>query len=326
MIISKTPLRISFLGGGTDLKDFYELEGGAVLSTAIDKYVFITVNKKFDDHIRISYSKTEIVERVDQVKHDLVREAMKLTGVDRGIEITSIADIPSRGTGLGSSSTFTVGLLNALHAYKGEHIPAEVLAQEACKIEIDIVHEPIGKQDQYISAYGGLQFVQFNRDGSVFIDPIICSSEMKQELQNNLMLFYTGITRRANTILSEQKKNSSTMKLGELKALKELAFRGKKALEVDKSLDEFGELLDENWKIKKSLAAGISRPEIDEIYVAAKKAGALGGKIAGAGGGGFLLLYVPKEKQDSVRLALSSLKETAFCFEPQGSKIIYVCD
>ncbi|MFC1511178.1 GHMP kinase [Candidatus Margulisiibacteriota bacterium] len=326
MIISRTPLRISFFGGGTDLKDFYALEGGAVLSTAIDKYIFVTVNKKFDDHIRVSYSKTEIVEHVDQVKHDLVREAMKLTGVNGGIEITTIADIPSQGTGLGSSSTFTVGVLNALYAYKGQHVSAEVLAQQACKIEIDIVGEPIGKQDQYITTYGGLQLIRFNPDGSVFVDPIICDSKFKRALQGNLMLFYTGITRRANSILTEQKKNSSGKKVEELKALKELALKAKKVIEVDKSLDEFGRLLDKNWEIKKSLAEGISKPRIDEFYQQAKKAGALGGKIAGAGGGGFLILYVPKDRQPTVRQALSSLRELTFCFEAQGSKIIYVCD
>jgi len=324
MIISRTPLRISFFGGGTDLRAFYELESGAVLSTAINKYIFVTVNKKFDDHIRISYSKTEIVEKIEEVKHDLVREAMKLTGVNRGIELTTIADIPSQGTGLASSSSFTVGVLHVLHAYKGEHISAEILARESCKIEIDIVGEPIGKQDQYIVAYGGLQFIQFNKDGSVFINPIICEKKMKEELQNNLMLFYTGITRRSNTILSEQKENSASKKLEELRILKELAFRCKKALEIDKTLDEFGYLLDESWKIKKSLATGITNPKIDEMYNIAKGAGALGGKIVGAGGGGFLLLYVPEEKRKNLRAALAPLKETPFCFEQQGSKIIYV--
>jgi D-glycero-alpha-D-manno-heptose-7-phosphate kinase len=326
VIISRTPLRLSFFGGGTDLKEFYENEGGAVLSTAIDKYIFATVNRKFDDHIRISYSKTEIVENVNEVKHELIREAMKLTGVVRGIEITTIADIPSTGTGLGSSSTFTVGILNALHAYKGEHVSAETLAKEACKVEIEIVGEPIGKQDQYISAYGGFQFIQFNKDGSVFVDPVVISSEMKKELQENLMLFYTGITRKANTILAEQKKNSSKEKLDELRALKDLAIKAKKGLEVDKSTDGFGELLDEGWKLKKKLASGITKPEIDEMYGSAKKAGAIGGKIAGAGGGGFLMLYVPKKKQEAVRSALSHLKETTVKFEPQGSKIIYVSD
>lgn len=326
MIISRTPLRVSFFGGGTDLKEFYELEGGAVLSTAIDKYIFATVNKKFDDHIRVSYSKTEIVEKVEEVKHDLVREAMKLTGVVRGIEITTIADIPSQGTGLGSSSTFTVGILNALHAYKGEHSSADKLAKEACRIEIDIIKEPIGKQDQYIAAFGGMHLIQFNKDGSVYMDPIVCSKEMKEELQGNLLLFYTGITRKASTILSEQKKNSGKEKISELKEIKKLAIQAKKCIEVDKSIDDFGRLLDEGWELKKRLASGITKPEIDEMYEAAKKAGALGGKIAGAGGGGFLLLYVPKSRQGAVRKELSRFKETSFKFEPQGSKIIYVTD
>ncbi len=326
MIISRTPLRISFFGGGTDLKEFYGLEGGAVLSTAIDKYIFATVNKKFDEHIRVSYSETEIVERVDQIRHDLVREAMKLAGVLKGIEMTTIADIPSQGTGLGSSSTFTVGILNALHAYKGEYVSAETLANEACKIEIDIVGEPIGKQDQYIASYGGFQFIQFNKDGSVFVDPIVCSGELKEELCGNLMLFYTGVTRRANTILAEQKKKASNDKIKELKALKDLAVISRRSLEVDQSIDQFGRLLDEGWKLKKSLASGISNAEIDAMYEKAKKAGALGGKITGAGGGGFLLLYVPGNRQEHVRSALHPLRQIDFKFEPQGSKIIYVTD
>lgn len=324
MIISRTPLRLSFFGGGTDLKEFYGLEGGAVLSTAIDKYIFATVNKKFDDHIRVSYSKTEIVENVDQIRHELVREAMKMTGVVSGIEITTIADIPSQGTGLGSSSTFTVGLLNALHAYNGQHVPPEKLAKEACQIEIEIVKEPIGKQDQYIAAYGGMQFIQFNQDGSVYVDPLICDRKRLSELNDNLMLFYTGITRRAGSILTEQRANSSGDKIKELRAIKELALKAQKILQKGEFLDEFGKLMDEGWKIKKGLASGISTAQIDELYEKAKKAGALGGKIAGAGGGGFLLLYVPRERQIAVRKALSGLKETIFRFEPQGSKIIHV--
>jgi D-glycero-alpha-D-manno-heptose-7-phosphate kinase len=324
VIISRTPLRLSFFGGGTDLADFYEQEGGAVLTTAIDKYIYATINRKFDDHIRISYSKTEIVETVDDIAHALVREAMRSTGVDRGIEITTIADIPSQGTGLGSSSTFTVGLLNVLHAYRGEHVSAETLAQEACRIEINILGEPIGKQDQYIAAFGGMQFIQFNRDGSVFVDPIICSHELKEELQNNMMLFYTGITRSAGSVLGEQKRNSFKQRINELRDLKELAYIGKKALQANNSINEFGKLLDENWRIKKLLAAGVSNPLIDEIYEKAKKAGAVGGKIAGAGGGGFLLLIVPKDRQAEVCSALHPLKQTHICFERQGSKIIYV--
>ncbi len=322
MIISKTPLRISFAGGGTDLAEFYRQSPGAVTSTAIDKYIYITINKKFDHHIRISYSKTEIVDHIDQLQHDLVREAMKYTGVTSGVEITSIADIPSRGTGLGSSSSFLVGLLNALYAYRGEHKSAETLAREACEIEINIVKEPIGKQDQYIAAYGGLQHIQFMSDNDVFIDPIICSPATKKQLQENLIIFYTGITRRANSILAEQRQQT-TNNLSILKKMKDLAVSLRDTLNGN-SLDTFGEILHQGWLYKCRLAENISTNQINTYYENARKAGAIGGKILGAGGGGFLLLYCPRDKQDSVRRALADLVETEFKFEPQGSKIIYV--
>ena len=207
MIISRTPLRISFVGGGTDIGDYYRLNGGAVISTAIDKYIYITINKRFDDTIRVSYSKTEIVNNVDKIKHDIVRETMKVVGVTKGVEITSIADVPSKGTGLGSSSAFTVGLLNALYAFKDQHISAKQLAEEACRIEIDTLKEPIGKQDQYICAYGGFQHIKFNPDETVFVNHIICKKNVIDKLKNNLMMFYTGILRRSNMILSEQVNN-----------------------------------------------------------------------------------------------------------------------
>jgi D-glycero-alpha-D-manno-heptose-7-phosphate kinase len=211
MIISRTPLRISFAGGGTDLAAFYKLHSGAVTSTAINKYIYVTINKKFDHRIRVSYSKTENVDHVDELHHGLVREAMKLTGIDSGVEITTIADIPSRGTGLGSSSTLTVGLLNALYAFKGVMKSRQTLAKEACKIEIDILGEPIGKQDQYIASYGGIQHIQFNPDESVYVDPVICTPEAKQQLGKHMMLFYTGITRKASKILTKQIKNTENI-------------------------------------------------------------------------------------------------------------------
>src|SRR5664280_1298428 len=195
MIISRTPLRVSFAGGGSDLPAFYQHEPGAVLSTTIDKYIYITVNRKFDRRIRASYSVTEIVDTVGELKHELIREGLRLVGLDGGIEITSISDVPSEGTGLGSSSTYTVGLLNALYAYKGQHVDAERLGREACRIEIDICGKPIGKQDQYIAAYGGMQFIQFNPDGSVFVDPVVCLPETKKRLQERLLLLYTGMVR-----------------------------------------------------------------------------------------------------------------------------------
>lgn len=322
MIISRTPLRVSFAGGGSDLKAFYKHKPGAVTSTAIDKYVYITVNKRFDNQIRVGYSRTEIVESVDDIQHDLVREALRLVKVDGGIEITSIADIPSRGTGLGSSSSFTVGLLNALHAYNGEFSSAKTLAEQACKIEIEQVGEPIGKQDQYIAAYGGISHIQFNSDESVYVDPVICPHGFKEKLQENLMLFYTGVTRRSNSILTEQQEKTK-MNLHVLEEMVDLSQKLKESMSSG-DCPEFGELLHRGWSLKRKLASNISNSEIDKIYERARKAGAIGGKILGAGGGGFLLLYCDKEKQGKVKDALSDLRHTPFSFEPQGSKIIYV--
>ncbi|MDP8261803.1 MAG: hypothetical protein P9M13_00690 [Candidatus Ancaeobacter aquaticus] len=322
MIISRTPLRISFAGGGTDFKDYYRKSGGAVVSTSIDKYVYITVNKKFDQRIRVSYSKTEITDRVSQLQHDLVRECLRYLKIKGGVEITSIADIPSEGTGLGSSSAFTVGLLNSLHAYQGKHVSAKRLAEDACRIEIDVVKEPIGKQDQYIAAYGGLQYIEFKPDGHVYVDPIICSKRTKKKLNDNLIMFYLDITRKANTILAGQKRNiPHTYKT--LDAMRDLTVKIRKAL-INNAIDEFGSILHEGWLLKKKLAQGVSNPSIDKYYEKAIKNGALGGKVLGAGGGGFLLFYCPKNKQNKVRSALKNLKEMNINFEPQGGKIIYV--
>ena len=324
MIISKTPFRISFCGGGTDLKEFYSHGHGAVVSTAINKYMYITVNKKFDNEIRISYSKTENVKNVKDVKHGLVREAMKMTGVTQGVEITSMADIHSKGTGLGSSSSFLVGLLNALYAYKGEHKSAEFLARKACEIEIDILKEPIGKQDQYIAAYGGFNYMKFNPDESVFVEPIICKKEIKECLEQNLLLFYTGIKKKANEVLNEQKENSKN-KIEVLSTMSELAGELAKALNQG-SLDEFGKLLHKNWMYKKELASGITNKSIEKYYEKAMKAGASGGKLLGAGGRGFLLVYCEKEKQKNVIDTLKELRTAEFKLEGQGSRIIYVGD
>lgn len=322
MIISRTPFRISFSGGGTDLKEFYKHEPGAVTSTTIDKYMYITVNKRFDHTIRISYSHTEIVNSIDEIKHPIVRETLKLVDLTDSLEITSIADIPA-GTGVGSSSSFTVGLLHALYAYKGQHVTAKRLADEACKIEIDILGEPVGKQDQYAAAYGGLQHIQFNPDESVYVDPVICTKETKKMLSNNLLLFYTGITRKSSKILKKQ-KNDTKAKLNYLRAIRDLSYRIRDILIRGTSLDELGEVLHQNWLLKKQLVDSISNDKIDEHYRKARDAGALGGKILGAGGGGFLLLYCEEQCQKKVREILSELKEVPFDLEPQGSKIIYV--
>jgi len=325
MIISRTPLRISFMGGGSDLPSFYEQEPGTVISTAIDKYVYITVNKKFDNHIRASYSVTEMVDRLGDLKHELIRESMRLTGIEGGIEITSISDIPSAGTGMGSSSTYTVGLLNALHAYQGLHAGAERLAQEACHIEIDVCRKPIGKQDQYIAAYGGFQCIRFSPNGDVFVDPIVCNPETKAELQRRLLLLYTGITRSANPILEEQNRNTTgnAATRAALRTMSQMAQTMRDAL-CSNGLGNFGEMLHESWMLKRSLVSTISNSNIDEWYEKARKHGAIGGKILGAGGGGFLLLYAHPECHAAIISALAELKHVAFRFEPQGSKIIYV--
>ena len=322
MIISRTPLRISFAGGGTDLSAFYKNQPGAVTSTAINKYLYVTINKKFDNRIRVSYSKTENVDHVDDLHHGLVREAMKLTGLDRGVEITTIADIPSRGTGLGSSSSLTVGLLNALYAYQGIMRSRQTLANEACQIEIDILGEPIGKQDQYIAAYGGIQYIQFNPDESVYVDPVICSPKTKLALEKHMLLFYTGITRKASKILTKQIKNTGK-KSENLKKMKELSEKVRDSICKNK-VNDVGKYLHRGWLYKKELANGISNPIIDEYYEKALSVGALGGKILGAGGGGFLLIFCELKNQERVKMALKELPVVPIKLEPQGSKIIYV--
>jgi len=327
MIISRTPLRISFVGGGSDIQSYYKYKTGAVVSTAINKYIYITINKKFDNRIRASYSKTENVDRADQVEHSLIRECLKKVGIDGGVEVTSMADIPSEGTGLGSSSSYTVGLLNAMYAYKGKHASAEQLAREAVQIEIDILKNPIGKQDHYIAAYGGFQFIQFLPDESVAVNPIICSSEIKKRLKRQLLLLYTGLTRSSNKILAKQNKNM----IGNVKSreimdrMVNLAYEMQKMLN-NNSINKFGKLLDENWLLKRKMAEGVTLPVIDKWYSAAMKNGAEGGKILGAGGGGFLLLYTKKKYRDRILHGLKELEPHDFNFEPQGSKIIFVSE
>lgn len=325
MIISRTPLRISFIGGGSDLPAFYRHEPGAVVSTTINKYIYITVNPKFDDKIRASYSRTEIVDSVDELRHELIREALKMVRIDHGIEITSISDIPSQGTGLGSSSTYTVGLLNALYAYRNYFAGAERLAREACIIEIERCGKPIGKQDQYIAAYGGLQFIQFNPDDSVFVDPIVCEPGTRERLQEGLLMLYTGMVRNADEILNEQSRNTQTddEKRASLRRMVNLAGQLREAL-LCNDLNGFGEVLHAGWMEKRKLASGITKPAIDEWYERARAHGAIGGKILGAGGGGFLLLYAPPERHPEICEALRELRPIAFRFSPQGSKLIYV--
>lgn len=321
MIISQTPLRISFLGGGTDFPKFYREYGGCVMTTAIDKYVYCIVQKRFDDMIVVGYSKKEWVERVDLLEHELVREAMKKTGVDRGIEITFLSDVPAAGTGLGSSSSVTVGVLNALYQYTGRAIEAERLAREACEIEIEILGKPIGVQDQYIAAYGGVDFIEFKKDGTIVVEPLNLGEELLDDLSSSMMVFFTGKTRKADSVLKEQKDNIEIKN----KVLQEMANQARMGRELLRKgrVAELGELLDEGWKLKKTLASKISDSEIDEMYAAAKKAGAFGGKISGAGGGGFLTLFVPTNKREKVRLTLKGMREMPMALSKDGSKVMF---
>ena len=321
MIISKTPLRISFVGGGTDLESFYKKQTGMVVSTAINKYIYICVHKHFDGNsYLLKYSETEEGSDINKIKNNLIKEAMKLTDIN-GVEIVSMSDVPVTGVGLGSSSAFIVGILNALYTHKGEYKSAEELAKQACQIEINLLKKPIGKQDQYIAAYGGFRSFTFQRDGRVNVKKIPIAEDKKRELDSNLLLFYTGKTRKADIILSKQKDNTKN-KMESFIKMRNLAKTMRKYL-ADHQLDKFGELLHKNWLEKRKLADGITNSEIDSFYQKAIDNGALGGKICGAGGGGFLLLYCHKEKQDQVRKALSKLKEMYFNFEPTGTKIIH---
>ncbi len=322
MIISQTPFRVSFLGGGTDLEAYYRSGYGAVLSTAIDYYVYITVSKRFDDTIRVSYSRTEIVDQVDEIEHPIVREAMKMTGVTKAVEISSVADIPA-GTGLGSSSSFTVGLLNALYAYQGRHVSADELAARACEIEIEILGEPIGKQDQYIAAYGGINYIRFNQDESVFVDPLVAERPLRDSLSDSLLMFYTGSTRKAGAILEDQSKRSPDL-TKELDVLRDMALTGFEVLADGREMTRFGTMLDNGWQIKRELSAKISGSQIDDWYAKAMEAGALGGKLLGAGGGGFLLFYCEQHNQDRLREALADMRELPFGFDGRGSRIIFV--
>jgi D-glycero-alpha-D-manno-heptose-7-phosphate kinase len=324
MIISRTPFRISFVGGGSDISVFYRNQPGAVISTAINKYVYVTINKKFDDGIRIAYSKNEEVISLDQVEHSLAREALELMDLRGGIEITTIADIPSKGTGLGSSSSFTVGLLHALNAYKGIYSSSEMLGATSCKIEIDICKEPIGKQDQYAAAYGGFNLIEFMPDESVVLSPIICKPNTLKIIEANTLLFYTGITRSASALLKQQSIEIATdsKKQQTISKMVKLTYDLRDELQKNNS-DAFGEILHENWMLKKSITKGISTPDIDECYKAGLAAGATGGKILGAGAGGFLMLTAPIHKHETIKKALSNLRPIDIEFEPQGSRIIF---
>ena len=323
MIISRTPLRMSFVGGGSDLASFYREHGGAVLSTAIDKFVYVSINRKFDGGIRLAYSKTEEVQSLDEVEHELVRASFDMLGLRGGVEVTTTADIPSRGTGLGSSSTFTVGLLNVVSAYLGRHMSAEDLAAGCCEVEIERCRQPIGKQDQYAAAFGGLNLIEFRPDDSVNVAPVIMNRDLQQLLEQRVIVFYTGITRSASAILERQSADSATdrNKQAALRRMVELVYVMRDEL-CRGNIDSFGHILDENWSLKKTLAAGITSPDIDEWYARAVGAGALGGKLLGAGQGGFLMFYSPRERHEDIANAVG-LRQVKFGFEPLGSRILF---
>lgn len=324
MIISRTPLRMSFVGGGSDLPSFYERYGGAVVSTAIDKYVFVTCNPKFDNGIRLAYSRTEDVPSVDEIEHNLVRAAMKLLQLEGGIEITTIADVPSKGTGLGSSSSFTVGLLNVLHAFQGRYASASTLGAQSCQVEIDLCKEPIGKQDQYAAAFGGLNLIEFQSSGRVDVTPIVLPASRRDQLQRRIIAFYTGVTRSASDLLRVQSASVSNDadKQKALLRMVELAYDLKRELESG-NLDSFGEILHENWELKRSLASGISSSEIDDWYDIALRNGASGGKLLGAGAGGFMIFYADEDRHADIANSLGHLRQVRFNFEPLGSRIIF---
>jgi D-glycero-alpha-D-manno-heptose-7-phosphate kinase len=320
MIITQTPLRIGLLGGGTDLPGYYRENGGRVLNCALDKYVYVIVKERFDDDIYVNYSKKEIVSRVEDLEHELVREAMQMTGVTGGVEITTLADIPSAGSGLGSSSAVTVGLLQALFAYQGRQVSAEELAERACTIEIERCGKPIGKQDQYIAALGGIRDIRLGPGDDVVAEDVALDTADRRALQRQIMLFYTGITRSANTILAEQSANIETTR-PQLDLLRDLAGLAADRLRIG-DVDAIGPALRESWEAKRKLASGVSNGHIDAAVSRALEAGASGAKLTGAGGGGFLLVICPVEQQRAVRGSLADMRELPVKLDRLGSRVV----
>ncbi len=324
MLVVRSPFRISFVGGGSDLPAYYRRFGGAVVSTTINKYMYLVIHPFFNSKIRLKYSRVEDVDRVEDIQHPIVRECLTRQQIPRGMEIASFADVPA-GSGLGSSSAFTVGLLHALEAHCGRSPSPENLAAAACDVEIDRLGEPIGKQDQYASAFGGLNYLRFDRDNSVDVQPIVMEDRLLRDFESRLLLFYVGQERSAATILSQQSANMAAPAAARrVAAMVELAGEFQRAL----AAGEFawcGHLLDKNWQLKRALADGISTPSVDDAYRRGVAAGASGGKLLGAGTGGFLLLYCEPEKQGPVRVALHDLREMPFRFSAHGSQVIF-CD
>jgi len=314
---------MSFVGGGSDSPAYYRYNEGAVLSTSIDKYMYVTVNQKFDGNIRLSYSTTEDASHRNQIKHPVVRNVLDLMNISGGIEIASMADIPSKGSGLGSSSSYTVALLHALHAYKNEYISQSDLARLASYVEIEMCGDPIGKQDQYAAAFGGLNLIRFHEDDSVTVDPIISKPETIKKLENSILVFYTGRTRSSSAILSSQNKNMQNSQKRDLMGeMVKMSYDMKILLESGE-VDGIGELLDKNWRIKCQMASGVTDSQIDDWYQKGINAGAKGGKLLGAGNGGFMMFFAPPNKHKEIIKAMSCLREIPFSFDLNGSQIVY---
>lgn len=323
MIITQTPYRVSFAGGGTDLPAFYEHEYGAVLSVGLMHHMYVTVSPRFDKTTRVAYTKVEIADGIDNIEHTIVREALRMTGLGEHIEITTVGDVPS-GTGLGSSSSLAVGVLNALHAFKGQVTSPGLLGEKSCEIEIDILKKPIGRQDQYAAAYGGVNYIRFNPDHSVDVEPVPTDPGFLHELERHILLLYTDQQRDADSILKKQSEGSAD-KMTVLRGMRDLA--GEMRLTMGKGdLAEFGALLHQGWELKRSLGFGISNAGVDEWYQAARDNGALGGKLLGAGGGGFLMVMAPPHKHDAIRKACGNPKELSFRIDRRGSRVIFISD
>ena len=323
MIISKCPMRVSFCGGGSDLESFFRISPGAVVSTTIDKYTYITINRNFDHTIRLKYSITETVNRVSEIKNNILRSALEISNTKSNIEITSMADIPDTGTGLGSSSAFTVAALQAINAFSGKHMSPQQLAELACHIEIDMLGAPIGKQDQYAVAHGGLNFIEFLENGEVIVSPIVISETFRNDLNSNLLLFYTGISRKSRDILGAKRRMTDIEIIENQKRASELAHMLRESL-YSEDLSRFSDLLSEGWAFKKQAGGNVTNSQIDQWYQTALDCGAKSGKLLGAGGGGFLLFFVPQDKRKNVMEGLNELKPVDFSFDSQGSRIIFV--
>lgn len=324
MIITQTPYRVSFAGGGTDLPAFYEHEYGAVLSMGVSHHMYVTVSPRFEKTTRMAYTRVEIADGIDKLDHTIAREALRMTGLGEYLEMTTVGDVPA-GTGMGSSSSLAVGMLNALYAYKGQVTSPGMLAQKACEIEIDILGKPIGRQDQYAAAYGGVNYIRFNPDHTVDVEPVPCAPSFLAELEQHIILLYTDQQRDADKILKKQSEGSAD-KMTVLRAMRDLAGELRQSMSGGGSLEEFGRILHEGWLLKRSLGFGISNAGVDEWYDVARANGAMGGKLLGAGGGGFLLVMAPPEKHEAIRAACGYPRELPFRIDRRGSRVIFISD